>query len=119
MSNLSTDPSSQSGPTPGSNGGAEVEAENVQPKYPPRKYKLEDFSQQAINRGQQEINYLITETGEKILVALNELRLVVTRLAEPGYNWSALDKAIDEVAEANLRIAGPFPPGCVKPQKEE
>jgi hypothetical protein len=119
MSNVSIDPSSQSGPTPGNNGSAEVESENVQPNYPTRKYKLEDFSQQAINRGQQEINYLITETGEKIVVALNELRLVVTRLAAPGYNWSALDKAIDDVAAANLRIAGQFPPGCLKPQSEE
>jgi hypothetical protein len=62
---------------------------------------------------------LITETNEKIVLALNELRLVVARLADSGCNWSALDKAIEEVSNANQRIAGPFPPGCVKPESEE
>lgn len=101
------------------NGGLEVEPENDQPSYPPREYKLEDFSQQRINRGQQEINYLIVEADKKIVSALDQLKLVVSRLAGPGYDWTVLDGAIKEVSKATERIAGPFPPGCLKPQSEE
>ena len=116
MPNPSSGSSSQSGPT---NGGLDVEPETDQPNYPPRNFKLEDFSQQRINRGQQEINYLIVETNEKIVQALNELKLVVARLGGSGHEWSALDNAVKEVADATRRIAGRFPPGCVKPEGEE
>ena len=119
MSTVSTNPSSQSGSTSGSNGSVDLEPETARPKYPPRKHKLEDFSQQAINRGQQEINYLIVESDEKILQALNEFRLVIARLAGSGCDWSALDKAIQEASDATQRIAGRFPPGCVGPTSEE
>ena len=74
MSNVSTDTSSQSGSPSRSNGGMSVETENDLHKYPKREYELEDFSQQRINRGQQEINYLIVEANERIVHALKEFR---------------------------------------------
>jgi uncharacterized protein with ATP-grasp and redox domains len=101
-------------PSPGSN-GLEDETENDQPSYP-RKYKLEDFSQQAINSGQQEINYLMTEVDEKIVAALKEFSTVIARLASPGQvNWSALDNAVEEVSKATKKVASIFPPGCGNP----
>lgn len=119
MSNLSTDASSHSDSNAGSNGSVKLETENDPSNYPKREYELEDFSQQRINRGQQYINYLITETNEKILHALNELRAA---LAESGSSDQSLEKvvdAIEEASKANARIAGPFPPGCVRPPSNE
>ena len=96
-----------------SNGGIEGEMPPTLPIYPQRKYTLEDFSQQAINHGQQEINYLITEAGEKVVYAFREVSILISRLATHGdVDVSALDAAIDEVEQAVKNIAGPFPPGC-------
>lgn len=101
-------------PVSRSNGLSE---ENQSPTYPPGgEYVLEDFSQSAINRGQQRINYYITATDEKIVEALKQLSIVVAKLANGGQiDLRALDKAIEEVSEATKKIAGPFPPGCVGP----
>lgn len=91
-------------------------SEENQPTYPQRKFALEDFSQQAINRGQQEINYLITVADEKIVEALKQLSTAIAKLASCGQvDLSALDNAIEEVSEATENIAGPFPPGCAGP----
>jgi hypothetical protein len=78
-----------------------------------RKYKLEDFSQQAINRGQVEINFLLTVVNGKIDDALKQLRNAVWQLAHcRQVDFNALDKAIAAVHEANQKVAGPYPPGC-------
>jgi hypothetical protein len=78
-----------------------------------REYKLEDFSQDAINRGQVEINYLLTVTNATIYDALKQFRNEMAKVAKGGQvNFEALDKAIGEVSEANQKVAGPFPPGC-------
>lgn len=99
-------------PVPRSNGLAE----ETQPTYVHRTYVLEDFSQQAINRGQQEINYLITVVDEKIVDALKQISNAVAKLATCGeVDLKALDKAINEVSAATKDVAGPFPPGCVGP----
>jgi hypothetical protein len=83
------------------------------PVYPQRTYTLDDFSQKAINHGQQEINYLITEAGRKVVDAFREVSILISRLATHGeVNVPALDAAIDEVEQAVKNIAGPFPPGC-------
>jgi len=90
-----------------------LDDETPHPTYPKSKYKLEDFSQQAINRGQQEINYLITVADEKIVDALKQLSIAVAKLATCGHvDLNALDTAIVKVSEATKNIAGPFPPGC-------
>lgn len=115
MSTQLNESPSQNSPSSRSNG---LSDEN-QPNYPPQgegKYVLEDFSQSRINRGQQEINYYISDTDEKILVALRQLRGVVAKLANPGHiDLKDLDDAIEEVSKATQRIAGPFPPGCLPP----
>ena len=94
-------------------------SEENQPNYPPQgggKYVLDDFSQSKINHGQQEINYYISDTDEKILVTLRLLRGVVAKLANPGHvDLKDLDDAIEEVSKATKKIAGPFPPGCLPP----
>ncbi|HXQ69099.1 MAG TPA: hypothetical protein VN844_01315 [Pyrinomonadaceae bacterium] len=88
----------------------------TQQRYPQGPYDLEDFSQSAINRGQQLINYYISTTDEKIVEALKQLRIVVAMLANSSQiDLGALDNAIEEVSKATKKIAGPFPPGCVKP----
>jgi hypothetical protein len=43
---------------------------NQPPISTDRKYKLEDFSQQAINRGQVEINFLLTVVNGRVDDAL-------------------------------------------------
>lgn len=112
MSTQLNESPSPNGPVSRSNGLAE---EN-QHTYPQGEYVLEDFSQSAINRGQQRINYYVTATDEKIVEALKQFSIVVAKLANGGQiDLRALDKAIEEVSEATKRIAGPFPPGCVGP----
>ena len=99
-----------------SNGGGEIQHDSEEETTPPfghRKYVLEDFSQQPINRGQQEINYLITKVDEKIIDALKQVSSAVAKLASGGdVDLGPLDKAIKEVSEATKNVAGPFPPGC-------
>jgi len=96
-----------------SNGGIEGEMPPTPPIYPQRTYKLEDFSQQAINHGQQEINYLITKAGERVVDAFREVSVLISKLATHGdVNVHKLDAAIDDVEQAVKDIAGPFPPGC-------
>ena len=109
---------SPNGPVSRSNGLSEETQTQTQPQpgYPQGPFGLEDFSQSAINRGQQLINYYITATDDKIVEALKHLRIVVALLAAGGQiDLGALDKAIEEVSKATGKIAGPFPPGCVKP----
>jgi hypothetical protein len=101
---------SENNPVSRSNGLAETT--QTTPAYSKRDYVLEDFSQQAINRGQQKINYLITVVDEKIVEALKELSYAVAKLAGRDIDLRALDKAINQVSVATKEIAGPFPPGC-------
>lgn len=117
MSNLSTQSTSPNMP-PKSNGvegsnGVEDENQPTQPTYPQRNYKLEDFSQPAINRGQQQINYLITVVDYKIVEALKQVSNAVAKCASNGrVDLGALDKAIADVSEATKEVATIFPPGC-------
>ena len=98
------------------NGKLEGEGETslTQPTEPPKKeYKLEDFSQQAINRGQQEINGLIREADEKVIYAFKEVRNLIAILNANGkVDLQKLDAAITKLSQATNDIAGPFPPGC-------
>ncbi len=118
MPNTDTQPQSPNPVVPkGSNGvGDETQPDQedeTEMTYTHRKYVLEDFSQQAINRGQQEINYLITVAGERVVDAFNEVRSLIAILNAKGQvDLHALDAAIKEVSQAVEAIAGPFPPGC-------
>jgi hypothetical protein len=111
-----SDSPSENNPVSRSNGLAE--ANQPPPRYPQRPYILEDFSQQAINRGQQTINYLITEADEKIVAALKEIGYVLAKLGGPNLDLKALDDAIRQVSEATKDVAGPFPPGCGDSQSQ-
>ena len=93
----------------------------TQPNYPRQNYVLEDFSQQRINRGQQEINYLITIANKRIVDALNQVGAALAKLnSNGGVDLSALDNAIKAASAANDQIAGEFPPGCGDgPRREE
>jgi hypothetical protein len=93
-----------------SNGLAEATKPTL--AYKKKEYVLEDFSQQAINRGQQQINYLITKVDERIVEALKEISYALAKLAGRDIDLKALDNAITQVSEATKNIAGPFPPGC-------
>lgn len=90
----------------GSNGVTQI-------TYPQTKDNLEDFSQRAINRGQQQINYLITEALEEIVNALNDVKYVVAQLNGNGQvALGKLEQAIDKVSEATNKVASIYPPGC-------
>ena len=78
-----------------------------------RKYKLEDFSQNAINRGQVQINYFLTGVNEHVVDALRQVRRAFWQMSQHRpVDFDALERAIDEVEEANDKVAGPYPPGC-------
>ena len=105
-----TDPQSQKSRNSESNGGATLDSE---PDHTERKYKLEDFSQQAINRGQVEINYYLQEVNEKTIDALRQFKTALEKLSPHGaVELKTLEDAITKVDEANKKVAGPFPPGC-------
>ena len=113
MHTHSTDPQSPKSHSSESNGGAKLESQSDPPE---RKYVLEDFSQQAINRGQVEINSYLQETNEKIIDALKQLKTAVEKLSSHGaVDLKALEDAITKVDDANKKVAGPFPPGCGYP----
>ena len=117
MSTHSTDPQSQQSHNSESNGGAKLEKQSDPPENPTgRKYVLEDFSQQAINRGQVEINYYLQETNEKTIDALRQFKNAVEKLSTHGpVDLKKLEDAIKKVDDANKKVAGPFPPGCGYP----
>jgi len=79
-------------------------------------YELEDFSQQKINSGQQEINGLIKIADERIGEALKQVKEMLEKLVAgkkvDSAAVGALKAAIDQVDLATKAIAGPFPPGC-------
>jgi hypothetical protein len=101
---------SETNPVSRSNGLADTT--QTTPAYRKRPYVLDDFSQQAINHGQQEINYLIVKADERIVEALKEVSYALAKLAGRDIDLRALDNAINQVSEATKNIAGPFPPGC-------
>ena len=86
--------------------------------YPPGKghWVLEDFSQNRINRGQQQINYLVADADKKIVDALKKLSDAVAKLADGKIDMGPVNQAIQEVATVSDKIAGEFPPGCTDPQ---
>lgn len=78
-------------------------------------YALEDFSQQAINRGQQRINYEFTVVNRMLAKALEELRDAIAGTpAGAKIDFEEVDEAIAEVYKATQKIPGYYPPGCFK-----
>ena len=76
-------------------------------KYP---YPLEDFSQSAINRGQQYINYELTVVNRKIAEALDAFKEAIEE--STGSSQPDLEARISAVRAANAKVAGWYPPGC-------
>ena len=79
-----------------------------------KEYAPEDFSQQAINRGQREINYELTVVGQKAADALKALRDAIARA--PGgdkIDFDAVDEAISDVYKTSNEVAKIIPPGCL------
>lgn len=110
MSDQPTGPQNTS--NSGSNGKHEIQPGQANTKSTYTHGKLEDFSQNRINRGQQTINYWIAEADEKIVDALRKLSGAVAQL---GGNVEPVNLAIEEVSAAAGKIAGEFPPGCTDP----
>ena len=78
-----------------------------------REYEPEDFSQQAINRGQRQINFALTVVDEKLARALEALRDALARtpgLARADFN--VVDEAISDVYNTSRKVADIKPPGC-------
>jgi len=109
MLNPSTQSHSQT-PVPPKSNGVEDETESNPTK---QKFYVDDFAQHAVNRGQVEINFLLTVVNEKTRIALEQLEVAVQKLANnEKVDFKALTAAISAVHEANQKVAGPFPPGC-------
>lgn len=73
----------------------------------------DDFSQQAINRGQRQINYKFTEVEQKLVEALNSLIDAVENI--PGCDKAKIDEASNATAKAEelrAKVAETRPPGC-------
>lgn len=79
----------------------------------PQEYDPEDFSQQAINRGQRKINYALTTVDQKLAGALEALKEIIKKTSlEKEIKWETLDKAIADVKKTSYRVADIKPPGC-------
>jgi hypothetical protein len=73
----------------------------------------DDFSQQAINRGQRIINYKFTEVEQKLVEALNSLIDAVENI--PGCVKEKIDEANNATTaaeELRKNVAEVRPPGC-------
>jgi hypothetical protein len=96
------------------NGEIKVETATGQPYN--HGYKLEDFSQQKINSGQQRINGLIVDADRRVGDAFDKVYDLFVKLASSGKvdskTLGELAVAIDKIKQATAAIAGPFPPGC-------
>ncbi|HEU4508589.1 MAG TPA: hypothetical protein VFR78_10150 [Pyrinomonadaceae bacterium] len=78
-----------------------------------REYDPQDFSQQAINRGQRQINFALTVVDEKLARALEVLRDTLAKT--PGLariNFDVVDEAISDVYNTSRKVADIKPPGC-------
>ena len=78
-----------------------------------REYDPQDFSQQAINRGQRQINFALTVVDEKLAKALEALKDAIART--PGLariNLDVVNEAISEVYKTSKKVADIKPPGC-------
>ena len=85
------------------------------PKYPQPActHDPDDFSQQAINRGQRIINYKFTEVEHKLVEAINALIDAVENI--PGCVKEKIDEATSAIAVAEdlrAKVAETRPPGC-------
>lgn len=86
------------------------EDDTGQKEYP---LPLEDYSQSAINRGQQYINYELTVVNERIAKALEAFKDAIKGSAVGSQiDLEAVEGAISEVKAANKKVAGWYPPGC-------
>ena len=88
-------------------------AEEVPPLTIQQQFTLEDFSQRAINNGQQRINYEFTVAGKELSEAL---ALLTDLLVAKGLCTEAdlvnVNQAIAEATTVVNTVADIFPPGC-------
>ena len=106
----SLDNQSKNDPEPKVN-GYEIEIQETTTTQ--RKFKPEDFSQLAINRGQRQINYELTDAAQKLSEALRLLTEVLVKAScvKDG-DLVKVNKVIAEAAAISRTVAGIDPPGC-------
>jgi hypothetical protein len=78
-----------------------------------REYDPQDFSQQAINRGQRQINFALTVVDEKLAKALEALKDAIA--GTPGFagiDFDVVDEAVSDVYNTSNKVADIKPPGC-------
>ena len=90
-------------------------------EYPPdiplavleKKYKLEDFSQKAINEGQRIINGELTELSKTFADTLQVLKDAVKAISTGRQiNLGTIERDITAAIERSKKVAGYYPPGC-------
>jgi hypothetical protein len=78
-----------------------------------KKYPLEDFSQQAINRGQRSINGDLTELGKTLARTLQALKDAIKKSSIGSeIDCCAIQNDITKAIAISERVAGYYPPGC-------
>jgi hypothetical protein len=76
-------------------------------------YKPEDFSQQAINRGQRRINGDLTELGKTLAKTLQALKDAIKKSSIGSeIDCCAIQSDITKAIAISEKVAGYYPPGC-------
>jgi hypothetical protein len=76
-------------------------------------YKPEDFSQQAINRGQRRINGDLTELGKTLAKTLQALKDAIKKSSIGSeIDCCAIQNDITKAIAISEKVAGYYPPGC-------
>jgi hypothetical protein len=78
-----------------------------------KEYPLEDFSQKAINEGQQLINGDLTELGKTLARTLQQLKDAIKESPIGSeIDCCAIQNNITTAIAISERVAGYYPPGC-------
>jgi hypothetical protein len=87
--------------------------ENIPLSVLEKKYKPEDFSQLAINRGQRIINGELTELAKTFAKTLKALHDAIKGSSVGSQvNFGAIENDITTAIARSEKVAGYYPPGC-------
>ena len=81
------------------------------------------YTQEQINTGQRKINGALVEVDRRVIYAFKELLAIVrTITAVPpiapyfqGFDFTYLERSLQEVSYENYKVAEITPPGCSPP----
>jgi hypothetical protein len=81
--------------------------------YTQTEYSPEDFSQDAINRGQRKINYALTTVDNQLIKVLEELiKAIAIGLGKDAVNFKLVEALLTKATQISNNVASIKPPGC-------